>query len=161
MESLRSDTLCRLIGIRGVLDRLELLLEGCHEDDSAGQLLCALKAVSRKIVIAEAGIREVEVEASDLVESGVALIERVKIYADATEHGSWFEVDTPPPSADDTQLLDSTQILALIKGMPKGASEPPQGVLEAALEAQFIDAIVTIPVPPETLSEFPDEEPTQ
>lgn len=156
MSELRSETLGRLIGIRGVLDRLELLLEGCHEDDSADQLLCSLKSISRKIVIVEAGIREVEAEASEMIEAGVALVERVKLYAKATERGAWFDVDTPAPSDTDTIVLSSTEILSLIQQMPKGASEPPPAVIEAALEAQFIAA--TIPCPRETLPEFPDDE---
>jgi hypothetical protein len=152
--------LAQLTHIRNILDRLDLLLEEC-DDESADQLRCAIKACSRNLAAIESDLRDDESDARDLIETGVSLIERVKLYAAHTDRSKWFEVDTPAPRDDDTIILRTSQILALIQEMPKGASEPPPEVLEAATEAQLIGRHSTVPAPPDTLPEFDQDEPTE
>jgi hypothetical protein len=139
--------IARLTHLRNVLDRLELLLEP-RGDDSAGLLLCAVKALSREIAVVESA--EPEPYPNDvrtLLEQGYALIERVKAYADA-EALRWFHYETPAPSDDDTVILSSEHLFALIDRMPDGATTPPDLVAEVARESQLIGRYSTIPSPP-------------
>ena len=137
----------RLTSLRHILDRHELLLGEC-DDDEAGQLLCEVKAVARDAAFVEASDGP-DPREREVFDRGMHVLTRVRAYASLTGR-DWYTVDTPAPSSDDTltTVLSSEHMYVLAHGMPRGATEPPNELLEAALEAQGIGRYSTAPCPP-------------
>ncbi len=150
----------RLTHLRHVLDRIEGHLESECADDNAASLMCAVKSLGREVAEAEA-TEDVSEEwkkvARDLFERGIALVDRVKAYADQTS-ARWFHCDSPaPPTDDDTIVTSSVELYALSHGMPDGATSPPELLAEAARESQMIGRYsTTIPSPPPDNPSGPD-----
>lgn len=147
----------RISSLRSVLRRAEVHLEDPEcADDTAAQLLCAVKALSLELTPIEAEAGDADPRAPELLERGLALLEQVHGYAETTRR-SWFRVATPAPRPDDTEtrMLTSEEIYLLAHGMKPGLNEPPAAVREAAEEAQAVGRYSTTPSPPPVFDDEP------
>lgn len=153
----------RIVSLRNVLDRVEVYLEDPDcSDDTAGQLLCAVKLLSRELAPIEAELGDADPRAPEFLQRGLDLLDRVHGYADTT-HRKWFRVETPAPSPDDTEtrMLTSAELYRLAHGMKPGATEPPPAVREAAEEAQALGRYSTTPSPPPEFEGDPQDAATK
>jgi hypothetical protein len=132
----------QLTHVREELERLEPLIEAREDDHSAQQLACAVKAARREIASFEADGVDADV-GRELLACGRAALERVWLYAEA-----WGLDWAPRRDSQDTVVLTAREVLAIVHGMPAGASGPPAELAETLQEAQMVGRHSTVPAPP-------------